>query len=304
MTKLIAMQGLQGSGKSTWAKEFVAKNQNYYRVNSDELRTMLFDSGNPGTKWSRDKEDAVVIFQYHGVVSLLKAGKCVVWDNMNLSKTAQERCVAAAEESGAQLLWHPMTRPVALCVARDAARPASQRIGRAIIENCALYYDWIPWKEYPVLQPDGKDIVVFDLDGTLCNCEWRREIAARKKPFDWKSFFAACGIDKPNHPILDWALSLQKDHYIVISTGRHERYGDISASWLKIYGVNFLHMFMRRNSDNRHDYEAKNDMCQHLPKDRIKFVVDDRPQVVRMWRDNGIKVYPVGGYREPKQEVE
>ena len=293
MSKLIAMQGLQGSGKTTWAKQFCAENQNYYRVNADELRRMALGE----VKWSRDKEDAVQIIQYYAVVELLKHDRCVVWDNMNLSSTAKNRCQAAADETGSQLLWHPMETSLDECIKRDADRPLDEIIGRAIIENTALYNDYIPWGEYP------KPFVVFDLDGTLCNCEWRREICLTKKPPDWKHFFSSCGLDKPNWPILKWAQTLQNDYHIIISTGRPERYFNSTDAWLQQYGVKYTRIFMRRNSDNRHDYETKNDMCQHLPKDQILFVVDDRPQVVDMWRENGLKVYPVGGYREPKTPI-
>ena len=55
MAKLIALRGIQGSGKSTWAKEQVDKGGGKVkRVNNDELRLML-DNGN----WSPDNENVI-----------------------------------------------------------------------------------------------------------------------------------------------------------------------------------------------------------------------------------------------------
>lgn len=39
--KVIFTRGLQASGKSYWAKQFVKENQNYKRVSRDDLRHML-----------------------------------------------------------------------------------------------------------------------------------------------------------------------------------------------------------------------------------------------------------------------
>lgn len=43
-----------------------------------------------------------------------------------------------------------------------------------------------------------------------------------------------------------------------------------------------------------------NDILKTLPKEKIAFVVDDRPNVVAMWRRNGIRVFPVRGRDDAK----
>lgn len=37
--------GLRASGKSTWTKEFLSKNENWVKVSSDDYRHMLKNSG-------------------------------------------------------------------------------------------------------------------------------------------------------------------------------------------------------------------------------------------------------------------
>ena len=39
--EVIILIGISGAGKSTWAKDFISKNQNYVRVSRDEFRYML-----------------------------------------------------------------------------------------------------------------------------------------------------------------------------------------------------------------------------------------------------------------------
>ena len=41
--------------------------------------------------------------------------------------------------------------------------------------------------------------------------------------------------------------------------------------------------------------EQKADILKYLPKEKIAFVIDDRPSVIRMWRENGLSVIPVRG---------
>jgi len=45
---------------------------------------------------------------------------------------------------------------------------------------------------------------------------------------------------------------------------------------------------MRQAGDYKPDYEHKKELLDLLPKDRIAFILDDRDQVVNMWRENGL----------------
>ena len=45
---------------------------------------------------------------------------------------------------------------------------------------------------------------------------------------------------------------------------------------------------MRNSGDRRPDVEVKQEILDYLPKDRIRCVLDDRDQVVDMWRKNGL----------------
>ena len=50
----------------------------------------------------------------------------------------------------------------------------------------------------------------------------------------------------------------------------------------------------RDAGDRREDYIVKGEILDLLPV-KPKFVIDDRPQVIKMWRERGIMVIPVAG---------
>ena len=283
MSKLICPVGPQGSGKTTWAKQYMATHPNTYRVNGDEVRAMVYVG-----RWDGKKESVAQNCQAEMVESLLRNHMNVIWDNMNLSTTAKNRCETMAMLTGAELIWHKINTSIEDCIHNDRARGCT--IGRAIIENTFLRYDLINWNDY-------RDLVIVDVDGTLTDCEWRRHLVSGENK-DWAQFLLRSDEDELRMPIVRWVNALSLDYDIIIVSGRNETYyehgGDTRA---QLAPVNYQRIFMRGNGDHRHDWEVKNDILRHIPKGKIKFAIDDRPQVIeKTWRANGIKVYPVGGY--------
>jgi hypothetical protein len=226
---------------------------------------------------------------------------------MNLSAKAKAEVENIAVWAGYKygrripVVWQRFDTPLDECIARDAKRGLYQ-VGRAVIENTALYNDLIPWNEY-------RQLAIVDMDGTLTDCEWRREkflgdVQATEADYlkpkpkqDWKGFLENCGLDMARLGVLLWVRELQKEYDIVIVSGRNERYFPQTDPWLARHGVHYKRVFLRKDSDHRPDFEVKNDILKHIPHQRIALAIDDRPSVVdRVWRANGIKVYPVGDY--------
>ena len=52
---------------------------------------------------------------------------------------------------------------------------------------------------------------------------------------------------------------------------------------------------MRAGQDRREDSIIKKEILDKMPKAKIELVLDDRPRVIRMWRDNGLEVYAARG---------
>lgn len=133
--------------------------------------------------------------------------------------------------------------------------------------------------------------ILFDIDGTLADIRHRRPFLDGSRP-DWKRFNDAMGDDTQNAPIvaLYKALWSTGQFDIILVTGRNEEYRAITEQWLIWNEIPFDRLIMRADKDNRADNIIKEEILQSLRaqgKD-ILFTVDDRQQVVDMWRKNEI----------------
>jgi len=88
-----------------------------------------------------------------------------------------------------------------------------------------------------------------------------------------------------------WVRKLAEDHTICLVSGRPDTYQRETMNWLIKWAVPYDYLFMRSGGDHRPDTEVKAKILKHIPRDLLQFVIDDRPQVIRMWRENGVKVY-------------
>jgi hypothetical protein len=155
-----------------------------------------------------------------------------------------------------------------------------------------------------------KNIIVCDLDGTLANCEHRLHHIQRsdanglKRKPDWDAFFAGMrgdGVNGAVMHVLDKFISFGGSRYdIIYCTGRPERCRADTEWWFREvagWSTETKHgfqMFMRADEDNRADHIVKQEILDnHIPKDRVLFVLDDRQSVVDMWRRNGLTCFQV-----------
>lgn len=137
--------------------------------------------------------------------------------------------------------------------------------------------------------------VIFDVDGTLMDIEHRRHFVIQR-PKDFDAFREATKDDTPKHEIFAIAKALQAaGHRIIISSGRNKSQMDITVDQLTSQGLQFDAIFMRSNSDFRPDFEVKQEMLTKMKAQGFNptMAVDDRQQVVDMWRANGITVLQV-----------
>lgn len=133
--------------------------------------------------------------------------------------------------------------------------------------------------------------ILFDLDGTLADIAHRRHYVMSEKK-NWVQFNAHIGEDNPNLPIVSFYKKLwQSQQYeIIIVSGRSEQYRKITEQWLIWHEIPFKRLVMRQIKDNRKDAIIKKEILDLLRQEGkdILFAVDDRQQVVDMWRENGI----------------
>jgi phosphoglycolate phosphatase-like HAD superfamily hydrolase len=143
-----------------------------------------------------------------------------------------------------------------------------------------------------------KNIIIFDLDGTLAIIDERREKAMKQNgKINWKIFFSDELIkdDLPNVPVIKTAnLFHQNGFKIYIFSGRSDKTSDITIQWLKKYNVPFDLLKMRKNNDTRPDEIIKKEFVLELGiLENIFLILDDREKVVKMWRSLGLECFQV-----------
>lgn len=133
--------------------------------------------------------------------------------------------------------------------------------------------------------------VIFDIDGTLADIRHRRGYLDSERP-DWRRFNEAMGGDTPNTPIVSLYKTLWESgqYKMEVVTGRNERFRAVTETWFTWNEIPFASITMRPDNDYRPDNELKKNILEDLRAKGhdIAFAVDDRQQVVDMWRSNGI----------------
>lgn len=81
---LYVLCGVSGSGKSTWATDFVSENKDIVRVSRDSYRDMLKGAGKHQGILSSKEESYITDLQNDAILYLLSNGKSVIVDDTNL----------------------------------------------------------------------------------------------------------------------------------------------------------------------------------------------------------------------------
>lgn len=290
MSELLILIGLPGSGKTHYAKTLMTSQpeKNWFRMNWDEFRESMGIF-----TFRHNEENAMQELSRQGVKEWLLNGRNVIIDNTNLSEKTRNRWHEVARLANARSYEFRMNTDHETCVIQDAQREGKAQVGRAVIDRMALFAGGIPW-DY------SRKIVIFDMDGTLADSSDRTKYV-QTKPKDWNRFFNEVDQDKPVSIIKDWvdAIAMETNHYIVIVSGRPiDQCGKKTVKWLQDWRIPYDYIFMRQSKDYKDDTIVKKEILDKMPRDMILFAVDDRPRIVRMWKENGITCYPVGSGEE------
>ena len=278
------MRGLPGSGKSTYAKQLVAEAPNTYkRINRDDLRAM-FDNGH----WSQGNEKFVKKMRDVLIIKALEEGKHVIVDDTNLSSTNEIRVRQLVQEFNkahndtVQVEVIEMQTTLQECIARDAKRP--KPVGAKRIRDMhRQFYAVQSVVEQNADLPKG---IICDLDGTLALMNGRN-------PFD----AAKCEEDILNKPVAKVLKTFQNLGYkILLLSGRKEEHKPQTVNWLAQNNISYDLLELRKTTDSRADTIVKKELFyEHINgKYFVEFVLDDRDQVVDLWRnDLGLTCFQV-----------
>ena len=314
---MLILSGLQGSGKSTFAKRLLEENPGQWiRINWDTQRRLT-----PGYKFSKQAEKQIRDYSYMQVRDAAASGLSVVIDNTNLTDESIGKWARFGSELGMHVRVQTFDTPIEECVRRDALRTGEDQVGRAVIERAALWNGLIKF-------PRDRKIVIVDVDGTLADCSHRRATKEKKcgeckngyvpgiidptRPClkcqgsglalgtDWATFYRhdLMGLDAPRYPVVEWARELYKEYTVLIVSGRPiDTAGKATVSWLRKHEIPYHHIYMRNGGDQRDDTIVKQEILDKIldkvPAHQIAFCIDDRNRVVDQWRKNGIKCYQV-----------
>jgi len=283
MSKLILLRGLPAAGKSTKAKEIIKETGNTVRVNKDLLREMLHFN-----KWTGKNEDLTLKAEKFLATDMLYENYNVVVDDTNLNLKIIEQWKQVAKDQEAKFEEILVSTSYQECIHRDLARKAAgdRYVGKEVIINMA--------RRYKLYESDKKD-VICDLDGTLADIKHRLHFVKGSVHKDWHAFFSDIPHDLPRSDVLDKVIELQKRYNIVIVTGRPEDYKEVTLEWLHKFGIPYETIIMRRKGDTRNDDIIKKEILDtYFDKNKVELVIDDRPRVIRMWREEGLTVEDVG----------
>ena len=142
----------------------------------------------------------------------------------------------------------------------------------------------------------NKKVVIFDVDGTIADCEHRRHFVTQQ-PADWKSFRAETRFDTP----VEWVCDIAKRFIaqgddVAFFSARNESEREITELQIKKWiGEDHSGLFLRPDGDFRPDEEFKSDLADRFEElgGKIDLVFDDRNKVVDMWRQRGTTVVQV-----------
>lgn len=322
MIKVEMLVGIPGSGKSTYAKQVVAKDpSNWVRVNNDDLRAMM-----NGSVWSADYEKMITDARNYLIRDALKRGKNVIIDNLNINRRHFDDVCKIAKSINRDIQVYEKMFYIELedAIERDSKREGKAKVGEEVIKK------W--WKdsggkqfkfskgrveifnqhngnlaqtvEAPAWDDSLPTAVLCDLDGTLALIHGR-------SPYDASD----CDIkDLPNWPVIHTILAHHAaGRQIIFCSGREDKYRPETIRFIekycRTYNPRFVEdpmetsqtepiqyqLFMRKTDDFRKDAIIKEEIYQNEIENKynVLCVLDDRNQVVEFWRSKGLTCFQV-----------
>lgn len=280
MLKVLILQGLPASGKSTYAKELMEREPNKWkRINKDLLREMLDHS-----EWSERNEDLIIKTRDLLMCFYLESGFNVIIDDTNFHTKHIETIKRVTKKFDIEIDIKLIDTPLYECLERDSKR--SKKVGEKVILDMYKKYlrAGVETKEF--LSNDKlPPAIICDIDGTLAYSPCR-------------SVYDYTKVDKdiPNKKLIEMLKLFKSNGYkLIIFSGRNDDSKNETEAWLKKHEIEYDLIDMRVTGDLREDSIVKKEMYLKNVENKynILTVFDDRPRVIRMWKSLGLMVCDV-----------
>ena len=286
--KLLILVGAPGSGKSTFARYFIRTEDNWVRVNRDDFRLMQFGD----TLMSPFYEERITKMVEASVITLLKNHTNVIIDATNSSLRTLEDMVRTYTEY-ADISFKVFDLSVEELVKRCDKRyeQTGKFIPKSAIEKHVTQLQYTKEKfdfkpiprtvkeatlTYTAQDSTLPKAVICDLDGTL-------SLLNGRDPYDASS----ADEDLLNVPVARVLQMAKAQGYkVILLSGREQLYREPTERFLSKYQIAYDLLLMRTTYDYRKDNIIKKELFQQeiAGKYFIEFLLDDRNQVVDMWR--------------------
>jgi predicted kinase len=302
VSRLIITRGLPGSGKTTWAKAWVADSEKRARVNRDDIRIEQLGMDPSQGVLDYKGETLVTEIQQTTVRKYLRFDIDVVVDDTNLRAKNSRAWADLAREEGAEFDVKDFFHVDPLeCFSRTERRALNGGRGVPFEVIDTMHKKFLakgplpPVECSPIEELETRkytpDLLkpaawIFDIDGTLA------QMSSERSPYDWHKV----GLDTCHESVREvlWILQSSGDDIIIVS-GRDEGCRVETEKWLAQHEIHYNEFYMRPTGDNRKDTIVKAEIFWNsiAPHFNVRGVFDDRNSVVAMWRSLGIKTYQV-----------
>lgn len=296
--KVIICRGIQGSGKSSWARKWVEEDpKTRIRYNNDDIRNML------GPYLVPERESLVSEIKASILREAMLSGYNIVIDNMNLNPKEIDwiNTLIATQnddwrEDKTDFFYETEFKnffiPVEECIRRDKLR--RNPIGEKVIRDTwRKYRNFIVSetnKEYQasLLKQDESlpKAIIVDIDATL-------SFNTSGRPFYGKGCAEGIEKDIPNTPVCNLVNAMFSDMYkVIIVTGREgtKEIIDATEKWLSDNEIAYDEIYFREEGDYTKGDECKKRIFEQNIKNKynVQFVIDDSQKCVDMYRELGL----------------
>lgn len=315
--KMIITRGLPASGKSSWAQDFIKNNPDYIRVERDLLRDQLFNNRfySKPDDWDMTdeefkaylnmRENTVTKVETAMVTTALAAGKSVIISDTNLKAQYVRAWAKLAASKGVEVEVKEFNVPLEVLISRDFSRQF--KIGEHAVGESVIRKMWNDSTHKGKIRPvdlskelsgslsiepytnpyNLPEVIIVDIDGTLAKM-------ANRSPYEWHRV----GEDEPVEAVIAAVKAAhQAGSGIIVMSGRDASCKYVTVGWLKkALGPDIpFKLFMRAEGDNRKDDLVKYELFNQNVRDEyhVRYVLDDRDQVVAMWRKLGLACFQV-----------
>lgn len=294
MKKIILTVGCPGSGKSTWAREFIAKNPGFFNINRDDYRqSIMGHEERDEYKYTKKKESIVTYMQHDAAHMILcqDGTKGVIISDTNLNPERRLVWEEYAKQWGHEVVYQVFDVPWTELVKRNAKR-GTKAVPIDVLRS--MYSHMREYKGLPVYKgtPGKPKAVIFDLDGTLA-------LHVARGPYELDKL----STDAPNPMVVEYVKMLHQAGYTIITVSGRESgtkedsmcYYEATKKWMDSFSIPWEMHIQRNQGDTRKDDVVKEELFWNCiaPYYDVKLAVDDRSQVVEMWRRIGLECWQV-----------